>query len=860
MTLRRLGVLAPCEALADFPIYFHGEDAECLLAAWTTAWRPALIAAAGRPPEVVSAFEPPPAEDWRDGLVLVTSVCDTGEADEWLAAIRSPTEGRAHVVERFVTRGEIIAATDQALPELPQVNAELEREFFALAYAYLQVATLTHDLAYGAVFDLARFEADVVAAATHAVAEEAEQASRRIDACYDQLLQARNHAYPADIQLLDVVLTAPTTLGEALADEAGAGVPLTILLTGKNAGALSAGPPATRDRLRLTVDAGAVAIACGGYGNHDLSTLAPESLLAELRGAQSAIKRATGAAPSVFAQHTSALPPRLPQALEQLGFTGALLTGFDGREPASTDHGRTTWMGIDGSGLQGVVATPRDLGRPETLLKLSEHLSETLGRDQTPTLLLAGWPGARHEALGDLRRVAKRSPVLGAFVNLEEYFRATHEPDHWGMFHVDDLGPPAPGVPRRQREQESTSIETNQATAALAGLAERLTLPALIEDDTPPTERLANVISGSGEPTQAARRLTINPSGVPAPTPAGDVAPPFGFCLERDRPRPRPAPDAGGLTLRNQTLEAKLHEPSGGLQSLRLHRARLNQASQRLVVTDRRSRAVLGTMRPEGIEPLESAPGFKSHGKLVADDGRVLAAFEQKVSLPAGGSWLAFDLAIDRGPQLREATAGGQLAFRVALPEKDWRWRRGVQWAQLPITRAGFVAGEHVSAVADDTLVTLAVVRPTPIRRFHRSRFDAVLPAATRSDETHRFALAIGGRYPMHVCLGALAAMPTLTRPFPGGAQNSGWWMHTGANNVLASAFGPVDGADRSAWVRLIETDGRGAAARLRLCRPLASARVVDFRGSPREDLSIEDGAAVVELPPYGWLQVQASW
>ena len=70
----RIAVFFPCHSLDDFPTWLDEPEADELLAAWTAAWHPALIAAVGAAPGWASV-EVPPTES--AGLLgIVPPACD----------------------------------------------------------------------------------------------------------------------------------------------------------------------------------------------------------------------------------------------------------------------------------------------------------------------------------------------------------------------------------------------------------------------------------------------------------------------------------------------------------------------------------------------------------------------------------------------------------------------------------------------------------------------------------------------------------------------------------------------------------------------------------------------------------------
>ena len=65
----RIVVFLPCHTLDDFPTWLEEADADDVLAAWTAAWDPRVIAAIGRPPEWASVDLRPPADEPVLGIV-----------------------------------------------------------------------------------------------------------------------------------------------------------------------------------------------------------------------------------------------------------------------------------------------------------------------------------------------------------------------------------------------------------------------------------------------------------------------------------------------------------------------------------------------------------------------------------------------------------------------------------------------------------------------------------------------------------------------------------------------------------------------------------------------------------------------
>ncbi|MEM1303685.1 MAG: hypothetical protein AAGG46_02255, partial [Planctomycetota bacterium] len=119
-------MVLPCQGIYDFPTFYQGADAEALLAAWSVAWRPRLLAAAGRAPEIICSYELPdfgsaeatPDKEEPDGmagaLLLVPDLAIEEEVRRWIDQGNERLGDRWLVVESFEQRGEIISAIERS--------------------------------------------------------------------------------------------------------------------------------------------------------------------------------------------------------------------------------------------------------------------------------------------------------------------------------------------------------------------------------------------------------------------------------------------------------------------------------------------------------------------------------------------------------------------------------------------------------------------------------------------------------------------------------------------------------------------------------------------------------------------------
>src|SRR5688572_10341965 len=140
MTLHRTSILLPCPRLDDFPTHLVGAEAAALLAAWTTLWHPALIAATARLPCWHPADNPPDPESLDGELVIVPPISRQHLAGDWLDRLRATAPANPSPIDASESRAESIAAALEAASiSADAVNRSIAAYFLALGYAHLQV-------------------------------------------------------------------------------------------------------------------------------------------------------------------------------------------------------------------------------------------------------------------------------------------------------------------------------------------------------------------------------------------------------------------------------------------------------------------------------------------------------------------------------------------------------------------------------------------------------------------------------------------------------------------------------------------------------------------------------------------------
>src|SRR3569623_1200722 len=269
---------------------------------------------------------------------------------------------------------------------------------------------------------------ETLAAAQAALAGDTETARDRLRNCFDVLTEARERFYPVEAYLVDLVLTAPTTLGAGLRGELADPVAKNLLISGELIQRVAQAEPETLAALRLALDHQRVTLVGGEMQEGELPLLPIESVLSELRRGSSCYQTELVLRPSVFGRRRFGLSPVLPLILSRLGFEGALhLTLDDGHFPRS-GQSKSRWEGLDSSAIDALERLPLDAKAPESFLGFPRKMGEAMDLDHVATIVFAHWPGQVSPFFEDLRRSSAYAPVLGKFITLADYIRHTNRP------------------------------------------------------------------------------------------------------------------------------------------------------------------------------------------------------------------------------------------------------------------------------------------------------------------------------------------------------------------------------------------------------------------------------------------------
>ena len=431
MILSRTVILLPCHSLEDFPIHAVGNDADSLLANWTIAWHPQLIAMTGCLPEWRSAEHPP--VDVTHALILVPTLASSQLPKKFLS--RAATSN-ALLVQGESNRESIMERLTAAGVEIkPSV---LTNDFYALGYASLQVQLMTRRLRGSSNLDEETLNKQVVDAAKFACEENIDETRSALGSCFDQLLQEKNSYYPVQPELIQLVLTAESTLGDPLAKQLSQQQPQSCLITGSSLRKAKDFYPDTWKYLESGVARHRLTIVSGLQDEIDHSRLSSESTVNQILAFTHTLRTLLKCDPSVFAQRTPGISSELPTVLEQFHFSGALHSRFTPCPFPYHSIGNIRWEANNGQSLLALSQEPRDANAGSAFLDLGVFIGERIDSAHLSTVLLAHWPNQVHFAMEDLRRIVKYVPLFGQFVTLEDFFDSIYDPGYGESYSAAD--------------------------------------------------------------------------------------------------------------------------------------------------------------------------------------------------------------------------------------------------------------------------------------------------------------------------------------------------------------------------------------------------------------------------------------
>jgi hypothetical protein len=827
-------VLLPCHTLDDFPTWLEESEADGLLAAWTAAWHPAILAATGGPPAWASVDLPPP-RDIAAGVV--PAFCD----DRFVAQLDPDDAGRW--VRHKASGGEIVAALAAAAGvtggegELLPASGWAD-DFRALGLATLLAELLARRMRTEADLAATGFDAAVVAAARAAVAGDDGAAREGLTEAFACLEATRSRYYSVESWAVDVVLLAPSSGRAAVLAELESPVPLALVAEGDTVRRLAEKHPAAVAAIRDAVSAGR-AEACGGRDDsRPLEWCPPEAIVASLAAGRQAWIDHVGGPPSCYAAITGGSSAILPQLLAGFGFRSAIWSLFDGSPLPDPGCGRIRWQGTGGGSIEAIARPPLDAARATTVLELPDRIGDALDHDHAAVVAFAHYAGAASPWHALIRRIGRWCGLLGRFVTPSDLVGQTTGSGTEAAFEPDAFATAMP----------ATATPGHDPVAAIAA-ATRCEAAALLAASGGAVAGLLAPACSRSRPTGPAARAAVRtPRWLPA-----------GF-LGRRR-------DDDALLLDNGLVQLRPHPRTGGLLSLRRPTDRGNRISQQLAMRTTapatagrweaaEDRAEHGRMEADTITRAGTASGgaIESRGRLVDAAGRVRGRFTQRMQLVEGLPLATIELEVRLDEPVTGPWGEAHVASRFAWHEnEDVEIRRSLHLQSVATERTRFTAPHFVEIAAEASRAGGAVALLTGGLPWHLLSSPHVLDTILLADGREancRLAVGIGLERPWEAALELAAGeLPTAGLALPANVRLT--------VDPRGLAHSPRL-QDQPTILRagLVESAGRAGEVRIEWARNVVRAAAVDPLGHPLPDVAVTVAGRTMtlRLERYQWL------
>ena len=425
--LRECTFLLPGYGLDDFPKSLPSDQADNLLSGWIALWHPAMLAKTRISPRWQRADQPP--QELAGHLIMVPSISRDLLPNDFR---KNVADGGGLVIDAQAG-WRTMQTKILELCQAPDVASHIDgwcEDFAALGYAYLQIQLLTRQLRYSSNLDQFLFDDQLAQAAGALLEEDLEKAERMLQSCFDQLGQERDHYYSSEVNLIDTTLLASTTLGSALTMQLERTVPTTVVASANLLQQMANEQSQNFSTIRNASAEKRIAIAGGLLNERAHGLMAMETLMRDLARGKAAYQALGLAPPLVFTRFSYGITPEMALHLKRSGFSAALVVAWSNGTYPQGSQAKISWEASDGTFVSALTPKSVDAADISTYLSLGWIVGEALDHQNVPTLILAHWPD-RYSCYFDLLdRIARRTPALGRWINVNEYFEKTDSPYH----------------------------------------------------------------------------------------------------------------------------------------------------------------------------------------------------------------------------------------------------------------------------------------------------------------------------------------------------------------------------------------------------------------------------------------------
>ncbi|MDR1382731.1 MAG: hypothetical protein LBJ67_02615 [Planctomycetaceae bacterium] len=421
-------LLIPSYSIEDFSVDRVDTEANQILSAWSALYHPALLERAGGLPSYANASNPPEVVDAE--LIVIPPCCEHLVPENWLLE-----KSETHKIIRHESDRETIIAEALKAIQLEEhgFDKPFVETFLAVGTHYVLSELLTRQLRYMSMLDEYKLKENTLEAIKCRREENFDKSEDFLRQIFEQLQQSREYFYPMQAYFLELLLTAPTTLGEKLRETLNENIPqssddakaVNLVLTISQLKQMTAEHRETLEAVQLAAAESRLELVGDPLESVPIAMLAASDLVERLMRGTEYYHDMIGVRPVAFMREQPEFLAVLPSFLSRAGYQGALLYTTDGWQIAEKRHSMFRWESPDGRKINTITRYPNDANSNETFLQLPQGLGRMLEGDNVPTVTLAHYPKYMRRWLNDLKIAHRYAQVFGQFFSLSGYFKAS---------------------------------------------------------------------------------------------------------------------------------------------------------------------------------------------------------------------------------------------------------------------------------------------------------------------------------------------------------------------------------------------------------------------------------------------------
>ncbi|MBT6919139.1 MAG: hypothetical protein HN985_05390 [Planctomycetaceae bacterium] len=639
----KITVFLPCHSLEDLSDWLENDDASAILNAWTIAWHPYVLCESDGMPSWASVDLP-----WTDEEEVI-GIVPEGLLERFTAGASPPFgthQNFLHQDDSETFLPDLLALFRNENSTSPQANARQETlstwqlafvdDFRSLGLTALLFERLASRMRSDTLLEQTGFPEAVVAAAKAWREDQSAVAKEKLAEAFQCLESARDHFYPVECWCLDLVLFSGNTTA-TLEQELQSPVPFTLLADTETMNSFQGMSGNISNAIRSRVADGSMSLVGSVPSKFPFSLLSPEQIERDVAAGKAVCESASGVIPKIFGCYAGPRASVMLPILKRLGYQGVLWSSFDGFPMRSAGASRFQWEDESRDRIEAFEPKVVDARSSAAVLSLSSILSDAMDHEHIVLTMFCHHAGTASPWFTLLRRAATWTNVFGRFCTAESLLSETvdlstpveFERDGFRVGLAPDTKVQNTVVERKYEKTTTISQSEMIAVESRWLVANQIRYRDLISEfctqeesfpDRPKKQLSANSSQGWGEKF-------------------------LGSWLTK---RQNPIDE---LTLSTDGFAVRVHGQTGGIVSVRSRKDERNRLTQQLALRwiDPGSHPAdikYSAMAADSVD--RCGDGIESHGKLVHENGSVLARFSQKIQLVLDGT--AVSLSIDIEP------------------------------------------------------------------------------------------------------------------------------------------------------------------------------------------------------------------